>query len=59
MAPLVKKCHQRPLKPVKRVLYTTKLELGGRIVLHILLPKIDGRAGPIWFCAKKSPDPSF
>jgi hypothetical protein len=46
MAPLVKKCQQRPLKAVKSALYIKKLELGGGIAAknrwegwaHLVLP---------------------
>jgi hypothetical protein len=58
MAPLVKKCQQRPLKPVKSALYTTKFELGGGIVLFCCQKWVGG-LGPIWSCPKKPPHPSF
>ena len=44
------KCQQRPLKPVKSALYTTKFELGGGIAA-----KMGGRTGHIWSCPKKHP----
>ena len=65
------KCQQRPLKPVKSALYTTKFLFIQSWVpsiqqnwnleeeLYYFAAKNGWKAGPIWSWPKKMPHPSF